>query len=217
MYLREIIVEAFDRDTAISAFKNIVTSYATSLHGVLDILKQKSLEGDLKSGKRLAGLKKAKWVSDNYLGMAGMEAAARELRRYYGQGSVGTALAQLASIRLSAFTGSGKSKVFDEIGVLLVTVGANITEESIQYTISKVQEIRTKISDVIGKLAQPSQPKSPEKKKDSLAGQQNAQAEQAFSQILNSLPKDIRHQVRMDTARMSPSEKLKYLRKMMER
>ena len=220
MKVLELLTESVSLDSAVMNFKSLVGDYLQTQHKIRQTIEDKTAEGDPRTGRRLAGLAKARWVSENYFSSkrfrnTGIQPAARALSRLSKKEASKKLFFGLANIRMSAQKGSGRAEVFDIIGDYLIDLSNLATDPNTKALLQRVSQAR----DAIERASTPPEPTSEPKakkekpKRDSLAGVQNAQAEAAFQAVLATLPKDVAKKVRQDTQRMSPSDKMSWLQR----
>lgn len=218
MKLFDILRESVGVGSAMSSLRGAVGDYVSTLNDVANAIEEK---GPF-VGRKMAGLKKAKWVENNYLsskrfGVAGLQQAAKELSKRATKSPKAKAIFDdLANIMYSSKKESGRGKIFSHVGDSFKQLGTLTTDDSLKGLIGRIGPIESRIDRLLAgePEAQTSTTKT-KGPKDALSGQQNAQAEQAFQAAIASLPKELKTRIMQDTSRMPPSEKLKYLRNIM--
>jgi hypothetical protein len=213
--LRELL-ESVGATTALNTFRGQVISYVNTIREILAEFEDR----DHDVAKRLAGMKKARWVSDNYLSTrhsGGLQQAAAELAKRAKDPNARQAFDKLANITYSATRDANKAGIFDQVGKLLIELQSLTTDDSMSSLLNDVRRATRELMRVrFGGGQQASNaPRASRPPQNELLGQQNAQAEEAFQQAVNSLPQELQGRIRRDTARMAPVEKLRYLRSIM--
>lgn len=208
----------FESDESIShLFKSIVDSYVNTLRTITQNIRDDGTH----IGKIKSRLSKANWISNNYLSsqkykQTGIQRVAVSMFKYAKSPEAKQLLQELSNLKYLALKESGKGKLFDKVGDILSSYATfekdidtkrklnNLIRARDDYTLAlKEQEVKKRKEAVKHK---------PKPQKNSLMGQQNAQAEQMFQQLIKSLPKSIQQQIRQETQRMTPTEKMKYLK-----
>lgn len=220
MRLSELF-EAFGAETAMSTLRSVANDYMFALRRAIDVLRDKTEEGDPRTGQRMVGGIKAKWITDNFFSggrhskHGGLEPAVRELAKRAKNPKAQALFKRLASVFMSANKESGRAQTFDEIGDIFSQLANATTDRELAQKFERIAKLRRQLS-AIRAQEQPSEPSRREKSpRSDLGGQQQQQAEQAFQAALSSLPAELQGQVRRETQRMDPSKKLRYLRKFM--
>jgi hypothetical protein len=225
MLVQELF-ESVSIESALNSLKSNIGSYIRMLYVIKDIIEDKKTEGNMRVGRMLAGANKAKWIRDNYLssnrfGSDGLQTAASYLATRAKSAQGKEIFKNLANIPLFANKNSGKSQAFDKVGDYLEQLETATNNKELTGVLQKLRTASRQVKKAYESEPEQKMPLtdySPKQKqpKNELQGQQNQQADDAFNDIVRTLPRGLQKQLRKDTARMDIASKMKYLHSIMK-